>query len=218
MLTATTPVGLIDTDLFISHATADDSLVSHLNTALNAADISTWVDHGRGINYGDRWQAAIQNTTLRSRAARFGGFIHTYSMRQAVEDQAVVPLLYDGRLVELAINRDALDDWFERRTRDLTEAQKLDLKRKMSRHEEISHTRMRLGAIAYDIAEHYRKNYRDTGLKAQLATDSKLLALQYYQLLSEDEGINCAVVISAPDMREGTEDIDGDKVAPVQAF
>ena len=47
-------------------------------------------------------------------AARFGGFIHTYSMRQAVEDEAVVPLLYDGRMVDLQVNHPVLDDWFER--------------------------------------------------------------------------------------------------------
>src|SRR5258708_2167012 len=151
-------------------------------------------------------------------AARFGGFIHTYSMRQAVEDQAVVPLLYDGRLVDLQVSHAALDEWFERRTRDLTEAQKLDLKRKMSRNEEINRIDRRLKEIAYDIAEHYKKNYPATGLKAQLATANKMIALQYYRLLSEEEGINCAVVISGPDMREGSEDIEGEKVAPVQDF
>ncbi len=30
-------------------------------------------------------------------AAKFGGFIHKYPMRQAVADKAVVPLLYEGR-------------------------------------------------------------------------------------------------------------------------
>ena len=34
------------------------------------------------------------------RRERFGGFIHTYTIDQAVADKAVVPLLYEGRLVE----------------------------------------------------------------------------------------------------------------------
>ncbi len=87
----------------------------------------------------------------------------------------------------------------------------------MSRNEEITRIDRRLKEIAYDIAEHYKKNYRATGLKAQLATANKMIALQYYRLLS-DEGINCAVVISGPDMREGSEDIDGEIVPPVQDF
>ncbi|MCC6972493.1 MAG: type I restriction endonuclease subunit R [Anaerolineae bacterium] len=157
-------------------------------------------------------------TAEKTTAARFGGFIHTYSMRQAVEDEAVVRLLYEGRMVDLEVSHSALDEWFERRTRDLNEAQKLDLKRKMSRSEEINRIDRRLRMIAFDLAEHYKKNFRGTGLKAQLATSSKLIALQYLHLLSEDEGIRCAVVISAPDMREGSEDIEGDKLAPVQDF
>ena len=156
--------------------------------------------------------------TDKDTATKFGGFIHTYSMRQAVEDQTVVPLLYDGRLVDLQVSHQALDEWFERRTRDLTDEQKRDLKRKMSRNDEIASIDRRLAMVAYDIAEHYKKGYRDTGLKAQLATSSKEVALKYYRLLNEDEGIRCAVVISGPDMREGSQDIDGEKVGAMQDF
>ena len=59
-------------------------------------------------------------------AERFGGFIHKYTMRQAVADGTVVPLLYEGRIVDLDVSREALDQWFERRTRDLTNEQKAD--------------------------------------------------------------------------------------------
>jgi type I site-specific restriction-modification system R (restriction) subunit len=36
---------------------------------------------------------------------KFGDFIHKYSMQQAVSDKAVVPLLYEGRMAELSVNR-----------------------------------------------------------------------------------------------------------------
>ena len=117
-----------------------------------------------------RWQQVFPNgcyigftgTPLlkkeKSTADRFGGFIHKYTMRQAVADGAVVPLLYEGRIVDLDVSREALDQWFERRTATLTDDQKTDLKRKMSRYEEVNRTRSRLEAIAWDIAEHYREN------------------------------------------------------------
>jgi tetratricopeptide (TPR) repeat protein len=60
-----------DIDFFISHATADDAFVSKLDAALNAAGITTWVDHEHGIEYGDRWMKAIQDATIRSKAALF---------------------------------------------------------------------------------------------------------------------------------------------------
>ncbi|MBX3085029.1 MAG: type I restriction endonuclease subunit R [Anaerolineae bacterium] len=150
-------------------------------------------------------------------AERFGGFIHKYTMRQAVEDEAVARLLYEGRLVDLNINRDQLDLWFERRTANLNDEQKLDLKRKMSRNEEVHRVDQRLQTIAFDIADHYRKNWRGSGYKAQLATASKEQAIQYFDLL-KDEGIDCAVIISAPDTREGSEEIDSSKLPIVQDF
>ncbi|MBZ0316058.1 MAG: HsdR family type I site-specific deoxyribonuclease [Anaerolineae bacterium] len=148
---------------------------------------------------------------------KFGGFIHKYTMRQAVLDKAVVPLLYEGRMVELEVSKDALDQWFERRTANLNEAQKTDLKRKMSRYEEVNRVRSRIEAIAWDIAEHYKKNWRETGFKGQLATASKEQALEYLQALT-NEGIRCDVIMSAPDTREGSEDISGESPQVVQQF
>lgn len=153
----------------------------------------------------------------KSTAERFGGFIHKYTMRQAVADGTVVPLLYEGRIVELDVSREALDQWFERRTHDLTREQKIDLKRKMSRYEEVNRTRARLETIAWDIAKHYRETWRDTGFKAQFATASKELAIQYMYAL-EDEGIDCKVIMSAPDTREGSEDDNPNHVPAVQQF
>ena len=66
--------------------------------------------------------------------ARFGGLIEpSYSVRQAIKDKAVVPLLYEGRHVEMEQNQSAIDLWFARHTEDLTDQQKADLKRKYSR-------------------------------------------------------------------------------------
>ena len=61
-------------------------------------------------------------------------------MRQAVEDHAVVPLLYEGRIVEQEVDKEQLERWFERATRNLSGAQKTDLKRKMSQTEAVNTT------------------------------------------------------------------------------
>ena len=45
---------------------------------------------------------------------KFGGLIQpTYSIRKAVEDKAVVPLLYEGRDVEQRVDRQSIDRWFD---------------------------------------------------------------------------------------------------------
>ncbi|MBN1122216.1 MAG: type I restriction endonuclease subunit R [Anaerolineae bacterium] len=159
-------------------------------------------------------------------AARFGGFIHKYTMRQAVEDGTVVPLLYEGRIVSLDQNQAQIDKWFERHTAGLSDAEKADLKRKMSRAGEISKADQRIQEIAYDVVRHFILNFRGTGAKAQLATSSKEMAIKYLRYIEEaryyrdgvEHHIDAAVVISPPDTREGHESIDDFTLPEVQAF
>lgn len=141
-------------------------------------------------------------------AAKFGSFIHKYTMRQAVEDNAVVPLLYEGRMADLQVDQAQIDKWFERVTRGLTAEQKLDLKRQFSRNEEIDQADQRIKMIAYDISEHYDTNWKNTGFKAQLAASSKRMALKYKSYLDEFGLVTSEVVISPPDTREGNEAVD----------
>jgi type I restriction enzyme R subunit len=152
----------------------------------------------------------------KSTAETFGSFIHKYPMRQAVSDKAVVPLLYEGRIVEQDVDKAQLERWFERTTRHLTDDQKADLKRKMSRSEAINATAQRIKEIAYNVALHYEQNQRGTGFKAQLATPSKAIATRYLNYLRE-YGIDAALAISPPDSREGQDEVDGD-LPEVQRF
>src|SRR5690606_18275548 len=119
-------------------------------------------------------------------------------IRAAVEDGAVVPLVYEGRLVELEPNQAAIDLWFERVTQGLSEEQKLDLKRKFSRRDEVNQAEARIRQIAYDVSEHFRANLQGTGFKAQLAVSGKPVALKYKQCLDEFGLVTSAVVISGP--------------------
>lgn len=152
----------------------------------------------------------------KSTAAKFGSFIHKYPMRQAVADGAVVPLLYEGRVVEQDVDKAQLERWFERTTRHLTGDQKADLKRKMSRSEAVNATEQRIKEIAYNVAVHYEQNWRGTGFKAQLATPSKRSGLKYLRYLQE-YGIDAALTISPTDSREGSDEEGGSEAGDAQA-
>ncbi|RLC86219.1 MAG: restriction endonuclease subunit R [Chloroflexi bacterium] len=154
----------------------------------------------------------------KSTAAKFGGFIHKYSMRQAVADGAVVPLLYEGRMAELAVDQEGIDRWFERVTQGLTDEQKLDLKHKFSRAEEISRAEQRVKQVAFDISDHYGRNFQGHGYKAQLATSNKATALKYKAYLDEFGMVTSEVVISPPDTREGHEEVDNTARPAAEAF
>ena len=74
----------------------------------------------------------------KSTFAKFGDLVQpSYSMRDAVNDKAVVPLLYEGREVVTDVDEGQIDRWFEVHTRGLSDKQRADLKRKMSRARKI---------------------------------------------------------------------------------
>lgn len=155
----------------------------------------------------------------RNNFLRFGGLIEpSYSMKQAVEDGAVVPLLYEGRHVVMEQDQDAIDLWFERYTRDLEDEQAVDLKKKYSRAEMLSKADRVIYMRAFDISEHFRANWQGTGFKAQLVAPSKAAALKYKQYLDEFGDVRSEVLISGPDMREGWEDPDAGPTDEVIRF
>ncbi|MDP2181720.1 MAG: type I restriction endonuclease subunit R [Actinomycetota bacterium] len=138
---------------------------------------------------------------------KFGGLIDpSYSMRQAVEDQAVVPLLYEGRHVVMGQDQRAIDTWFERYTQDLAEEQVADLKKKYARANMLSRADRVIYMRAFDISEHFCANWQGTGFKAQLVAPTKADALSYKRYLDELGQVTSQVVISGPDTREGWSD------------
>jgi type I restriction enzyme R subunit len=143
---------------------------------------------------------------------KFGGMVQpTYTIKQAIADQAVVPLLYEGRDVPQSLDPKTFDRWFERYTRDLTEAQKAQLKKKFATKSQLNQTDQRVRAIAWDINEHFRKNWQGTGLKGQLVTPRKSTALKYKKYLDEFGDVSSEVLISPPDEKEGDEEDDLDE-------
>ena len=145
----------------------------------------------------------------KSTFAKFGDLVQpSYSMRDAVADKAVVPLLYEGREVVTDVDETQIDRWFEVHTRGLSDDQRADLKRKMSRAREIEGVDSRLQSIAFDVGQHFSTNFKGTGLKGQLAASSKRAAILLKKLFDEFGVVTTEVVISAPEMRESEDEVD----------
>lgn len=145
----------------------------------------------------------------KSTVSRFGGgdYIHKYTIKNAVNDKAIVPLLYEGRFVDQKVDEANIDLWFDKTTRRLNAYQKESLKKKWSSIQHLASTDARIRRIALDIDEHFTDSIKNTGMKAMLATNFKRDAVRYLEVFETLGNLNCAVVISPPDMREGEDDI-----------
>src|SRR5699024_5597523 len=111
---------------------------------------------------------------------KFGKLIHTYTIADGVRDKAIVPLLYEGKMVDQTVNQKAIDNRLEMITRNLNDDQKQDVMKKWSLFERIASSNQRISLIAFDINQHFFDNYKTQGcqFKAMLATNSKIEAIR----------------------------------------
>ena len=152
-------------------------------------------------------------------ARTFGGIIKpVYTVKQAVEDKAVVPLLYEGRLSPQRVNEEPIDNFFNLLCEDLTPYQATDLKKKFSRTDSLNQTEQRIFSIALDISKHFTDNWQGTGFKAMLVTRKKKIAILYKKYLDEIGKLASEVLITAPDDREGEETAYGGTAQEVKDF
>jgi type I restriction enzyme R subunit len=147
----------------------------------------------------------------KSTAVKFGGIIQpVYTVDQAVKDGAVVPLLYEGRLVPQIVHSETIDRYFDMICDWMSEEQKTDMKRKFSRADQINQGEQRIYAIAWDISQHFKNNWQGSKFKAQLVAPRKRIAILYKKFLDEIGIVTSEVLITSPDTREGEEEAFGE--------
>lgn len=195
--------------------------VKKISKPLESHDIFVLVDEGHRTQHGtfnidmqktlpNACFIAMTGTPLfkkdKSTAEKFGGLIDAYTVDQAVNDGAVVPLLYEGRLALQDVNASPIDTFFGMVSEPLSEYQKADIKKKFARYDHLNSAEQKMRMIAWDISYHFRDNWQgSTPFKGQLVCDKKVNAIKYKEYLDEIGIVSSEVVISSIDDREGEE-------------
>ncbi len=202
-----------------------ETAVRGLKSPLTDPNIFVLIDEGHRSQYGEmgiKMEKALPNACFiamtgtplmkkeKSTAAKFGGIIQPiYTVDQAVKDGAVVPLLYEGRMVPQMVHAESIDRYFDRICEWMTDVQRADMKKKFSRADQINQTEQRIYAIAWDISQHFQKNWQGSKFKAQLVAPRKRVAIMYKKFLDEINIVSSEVLITSPDTREGEDDAFG---------
>ncbi len=217
-------------ELIDSHkADVITTIINKFNTAEKmdsknlSKDIFVLVDESHRSNYGGlatKMRTVFPNACYigftgtplmkkeKNTMAKFGDLIHKYTIKDGVEDGAIVPLIYEGKFVDQNVDEENIDLWFKQVTKRLNEKERKDLKDKWSSIRRLTSTDSRIKRIALDIDEHFTGGYKNTGFKAMLATNFKKDAVRYLECFETFSDLTCAVIISPPDIREGAENID----------
>ncbi len=189
----------------------------------NSRDIFVLIDESHRSNYGSlatKMRTVFPNACYigftgtpllkseKNTLQTFGKLIHKYTIRDGVEDKAIVPLIYEGRFVDQTVDEQNIDLWFKMVTRKLNKAQIAKLKSRWSSIQKLTSSDSRIKRVAIDIYQHFMDGFKKSGFKAMLACNFKRDAVRYKQIFDSLCDIRTEVVISAPDMREGHDDID----------
>lgn len=130
-------------------------------------------------------KVAFTGTPITKTTETFGGYIDAYTMRQAVEDEVVVEIKYEGRATRSDItDRDAMNRDF------------IDIFGYMETEEQIAimgrytargylEARETINAKASDMVEHYVSSVFPNGFKAQVVGVSKEAAARYKDALEK---------------------------------
>ncbi len=95
----------------------------------------------------------------------FGTYIHTYKFHQAVADKVVLDLKYEARSVPQRLtSQQAIDAWFQNKTKNLNNFQKAVLRKRWATMEELMSAGERKQRIIANIIE-------DFALKPRLSND-----------------------------------------------
>lgn len=138
----------------------------------------------------------------RQTVKRFGEYIDTYKLMDAVDDGATLQILYEGRTANTALRDKAeFDAAFEDLFADRSAEDLLAIKKKYGATGDILEAENRVGAIARDLVAHYIDNILPNGFKAQVVCHSKLAAVRYQAALREalQERLDAERAKPAPD-------------------
>ena len=167
-----------------AHRTQYRSLAANMRRALPNACFLGFT--GTPIDKKDR-------STLRT----FGPYIDTYTIEQAVQDEATVPIFYESRLPELQIIGQTIDKVFDHVFADRSDDERAAIKQRFATEQAIAGAPRRIEAICLDLIDHYTQFIDPSGFKAQVVATSRHAAVTYKEALDRLNGPESALIMSA---------------------
>ncbi|ENR8891330.1 TPA: HsdR family type I site-specific deoxyribonuclease [Citrobacter koseri] len=120
----------------------------------------------------------------------FGPYIHTYKFDEAVADGVVLDLRYEARDIDQYLTSEKkVDDWFEAKTRGLSNLAKTQLKQKWGSMQKLLSSKSRLEQIVNDILLDMdtRPRLMDGHGNAMLVCSSVYQACKVYEMFSQTD-------------------------------
>lgn len=141
----------------------------------------------------------LLKTDKKTSIETFGPYIHTYKFDEAVADEVILDLRYEARDVDQKIrNQEKIDQWFEAKTKGLTESAKTELKKRWGTLQKVLSSKERLDRIVQDVYfdMNTQPRLQNGRGNAMLVSPGIYEACKYYELFQKMGFKNCAIITS----------------------
>jgi type I restriction enzyme R subunit len=113
------------------------------------------------------------------------GYMSRYSFEESIRDKATLPLHFEARLVEMRIDKAAIDEAFSRIAGDLSEDEQAELSKQAANLAVLMKSPERIRRIVKDIVKHYQDKVEPNGFKAQVVTFDRESCVLFKQAIDE---------------------------------
>ena len=156
----------------------------------------------------------------------FGDYLDTYTIEQAVEDDVIVKILYEGRMERAALKDGrTLDELFDAAFSDRPEEEREKIKSQYATKRRVLEAEPLIRAKAEDMVRHYAGHVLPNNMKAQVVATSRLAAVRYQEALKdaldafieEVENVDPALLGLTEEQQEALEEDDPGAALRVKA-
>jgi type I restriction enzyme, R subunit len=113
------------------------------------------------------------------------GYMSRYGFEESIRDGATMPLHFEPRLLELHIDKEAIDQAFKELTGSLSDLDKDQLAKTAAKVAVLVKAPERIRVICADIAKHFQEKVAPAGFGAQVVTFDRESCVLYKKALDE---------------------------------
>jgi type I restriction enzyme R subunit len=125
------------------------------------------------------------------------GYMSRYGFQESIRDGATLPLHFEPRLIDLHIDKEAIDQAYAELTGGLSDLDRETLARMASKMAILVKVPERIARICEDIAAHFRAKVQPNGFKGMVVTFDQESCLLYKEALDQHlEPESSEIVIS----------------------
>ncbi|QJD59957.1 HsdR family type I site-specific deoxyribonuclease [Pseudomonas sp. gcc21] len=136
------------------------------------------------------------------------GYMSRYGFEESIRDGATLKLHFEPRLIDLHIDKAALDSAYKKLTGDLSDLDKDNLAKTAAKMAVLVKTPERIRKVCEDIVEHFQTKVEPNGFKGQIVTfdrESCLLFKAELDKLLPPEATDIVMSVQASDKKEHPE-------------